>query len=195
VKNQANLKRSRFLENDRFFLTPRNMADMDDIYVLDRDDKVCYLDCRVPTEKSIEEYREDFAQTLSTETWLAYSIIAKDTGEFIGTGLIYHINRKSLRARWGILLAPKFWRQGIGTEVGQMLIKYAFEGLGMRKLCSGTHSGNIGSQKLQEKLGFVREGVLRQQFILCGEPHDDLLYGMLRKEWESLCQKSKGRSR
>ena len=67
-----------------------------------------------------------------------------------------------------------------------MMIKYVFDDLGFRRLKSYTHSGNEASMRFQEKLGFIKEAVLRQEYFFDGEYVDGIDYGMLRKEYDSV---------
>ena len=183
MKNEANLKRIRFLENDRLFLTPRSMVDIDEVYLLDHDREILFLDRREYKARTMEHYRGEFEKTLENHAFMALSVIAKDTGAFMGTAVVFKIDQVEKTAHWGIILKRECWRQGIGTDVARLVLKYVFEDLGFRKLRSGTHSANTASQRLQEKLGFVREGVLRQEFTVGGRVLDDMLYGMLREEY------------
>jgi RimJ/RimL family protein N-acetyltransferase len=82
----------------------------------------------------------------------------------------------------GIKLDKKFWRQGYGTETARLLLRYVFAGLGFNRLKADTHLNIEASWRFQESLGFVREGVMRQDKYIQGEYVDDVLYGMLRGE-------------
>jgi RimJ/RimL family protein N-acetyltransferase len=78
-----------------------------------------------------------------------------------------------------------FWGQGLGTEVYQLLLKYAFEDLKLRRLLSGCNVNNHGMIKILENLGYTREGVLRQADWVQSQYSDHLLYGLLRSEYFS----------
>ena len=74
----------------------------------------------------------------------------------------------------GYYLLPAFWGQGIATEAGQAVIKYAFERLEARSLFAGHHPENATSGRVLEKLGFhfthmelyPPTGLMHQSYIL-----------------------------
>ena len=75
--------------------------------------------------------------------------------------------------------------QGYATEIATALIEYAFTTLGARKIASMHAEGNAASQRVLEKAGFRREGILRQQHSLPdGSVVDEYVYGFLQSETE-----------
>ena len=53
----------------------------------------------------------------------------------------------------------------------------------LRKLLAMVHVDNIASCRLLERLGFQREGLLREHYLIEGEPVDEVLYGLLRPDF------------
>ncbi len=183
---QENLARVRFLEGERLFLTPLSMADIDDHYRWEHDRELLYLDGMAFKPKAIEQLRSEFESAFKSENSVWLSIVTSDSGKLIGVIMLFKIDKTERKAFWGIKLDKAYWRQGFGTEAAELLLRYAFEDLHLRRLRSGTHSGNIASRKLQEKLGFVREGILRAEFTLDGGYVDDVLYGMLKEDYDAI---------
>ena len=64
-----------------------------------------------------------------------------------------------------------------------LLAGFAFDVLGLRRLEADVDPRNTASLRLLERLGFVREGHLRERWILGGEIQDAVFYGLLRREW------------
>jgi len=184
MKNEMNLKRVRFLESERIFLTPTNTDDFDDHYRWNHDREMVYLDDMYFRPKSYTTSKEDFEKRIQSKDVVALSIILKETGEHCGMAELYDIHDYEHKCYWGLVLDRKFWRQGFGTEAAGLVIRYVFEDLGFRRLKSYTHSGNPGSMKFQEKLGFVTEAVLRREYFFGGEYVDGIDYGMLREDFE-----------
>jgi RimJ/RimL family protein N-acetyltransferase len=56
--------------------------------------------------------------------------------------------------------------------------------LNLRKLKAGCYGTNLGSARAFEKVGFAREGCLRGQFLIAGEPVDHVLLGLLAEDFE-----------
>jgi len=80
---------------------------------------------------------------------------------------------------------PKDWRKGIGTEVLDLLLQYAFNELNLYRLTAIIPEYNPGARRLFEKAGFMEEVRRRQALNRDGQRWDLLLYGLLREEWEA----------
>jgi len=81
------------------------------------------------------------------------------------------------------VLGRKHWGAGYMLEAMRGLVRFAFEEMQLRRLEAEIDPRNAASAKLLERLGFVREGLLRQRWDLKGEVTDSGLYGLLRAEW------------
>lgn len=106
-------------------------------------------------------------------------------GRVIGTGLLFHFEEESRRAEIGYVLGRKYWGQGFAHEGLGSLLEFAFGELNLRRLEAEIDPRNTASDKVLRRLGFMREGLLRQRWSLKGEISDSALYGLLRHEWEA----------
>lgn len=86
-------------------------------------------------------------------------------------------------ADWGFYLAPGV-EKGIGQALGMVTLEYAFESLQLHKLCGQALGFNKPSIRFHEKLGFVQEGVLREQHFDGEHFHDVFCFGLLASEWK-----------
>ena len=76
------------------------------------------------------------------------------------------------------------------TEAAGAVIDYAFEDLGLVIMGICTGPANKRSQRVIEKCGFKFEGVQRRGYhIFTGEDRDNLVFSMLREEWEEMRNK------
>ncbi len=91
--------------------------------------------------------------------------------------------RSSQVADWGFYLAPDA-EKGTGQALGRAALGYAFGPLQFHKLCGEALGFNQPSIRLHEKLGFVREGVLREQHFDGECFHDVVCFGLLDSEWK-----------
>lgn len=186
MEHKDNLRRVRFLDGERIFLTPQSEEDFDDFYGREHDPDLEFLDARMFRAKSRAECRREFDGMTDCRDAMYLSIIGKETGEYLGAIVLFRISYYQRTACWGIKLDKKYWQNGYGSEAGRLLLRYVFEDMCFRKLRSGTHSGNPASVRLQEKLGFVREGVMRREFFLRGKYLDALEYGLLKEDYEKM---------
>jgi len=88
-------------------------------------------------------------------------------------------------AMMGYCLAEAAWGQGFATEAASALLQWAFNTLPLNRVQSEADTRNAASGRVLEKLGFLREGTLRENCIVDGEISDSWIYGLLRREWEA----------
>jgi len=69
-------------------------------------------------------------------------------------------------------------------EALQALLRYAFQTLDLNRLEADIDPRNVASARTLERLGFQKEGHLRERWIVNGEISDTRLYGLLRREWQ-----------
>jgi len=106
-------------------------------------------------------------------------------GELVGV-IGYHYWNWSLRkTEIGYWLAEPFQGKGIMTRACRALVDYAFTGLGLDRMEIRVAAGNARSRGIAERLGFTQEGILRQAEYSSEGPQDQIVYGLLREEWES----------
>ncbi|MGX1123215.1 UDP-4-amino-4,6-dideoxy-N-acetyl-beta-L-altrosamine N-acetyltransferase [Pseudomonas sp. HLS-6 TE3448] len=88
-------------------------------------------------------------------------------------------------ADWGFYLAPEAPR-GTGRSLGQAALEFAFVSLRLHKVCGQALGFNERSIRFHHALGFIQEGVLRDQHF-DGENYQSVIhFGLLREEWQAL---------
>ncbi len=101
----------------------------------------------------------------------------------IGTVSLFAFDAQSQRAELGYILAPSAWGRGLMHEALQALVQYAFGPLALRRLEADIDPRNERSARSLERLGFTREGHLRERWVVADEVSDSALYGLLAREW------------
>jgi RimJ/RimL family protein N-acetyltransferase len=84
-----------------------------------------------------------------------------------------------------IIAADRHQGRGYGTDALRLLLDFAFRELNLHRVQLTVFEYNRAAIALYEKLGFSREGVIRESLHRDGQRHDSLLYGILRHEWEA----------
>lgn len=111
-----------------------------------------------------------------------YVIEQREPGRVIGSCLLFRHEAASARAEIGYVLGRAHWGQGLMVEAMRGFVDHAFGTLALRRLEAEIDPRNLASARLLERLGFVREGLLRQRWVSKGELSDSALYGLLRGE-------------
>ncbi|MFF4448204.1 GNAT family N-acetyltransferase [Streptomyces sp. NPDC001502] len=83
----------------------------------------------------------------------------------------------------GYAIAAEHWGRGYATAVSRALVSFGFAQLGLHRISAAIGPENTASVALVEKLGFVREGVLRDHVHTNGAWRDSILYSVLVDEW------------
>ena len=93
----------------------------------------------------------------------------------------------------GTWLTPEVWRTPINTECKYLLLRHAFENLGCVRVQLKTDLRNVRSQRAIERLGAVKEGVLRKHMITrTGYVRDSVMYSIIDTEWQDVKHKLEG---
>ena len=130
------------------------------------------------TEK-IERHRLGAAKGES----ICLVIRARADQRFLGTVDLFQIDSLSRRAELGYSLVFEVWGQGYMTEALTVLLDHAFEQLCLNRIEADVDPRNRPSIACLERLGFQREGLLRQRWIIGDEISDSAFYGLLRADW------------
>lgn len=133
-------------------------------------------------KQAISLIAQDRAE-LATGLHLRLGIVRNADGVLAGTCALFKFDAHSRRAEIGYGVSPDCWRQGIMTEAVGALVEYAFNELGLNRLEADLDPRNTGSARGLEKLGFVREGLLRQRWIVSGEFSDSAIYGLTASDF------------
>lgn len=112
-----------------------------------------------------------------------WGLALRDTDRLIGTVTLFNLNLDNGRAEIGYAMGSAYWGKGYMNEALTALIVHAFETLNLRRLEADVDPRNLPSVRTLERLGFQREGFLRERWHVGGELQDALFYGLLRREW------------
>ncbi len=102
----------------------------------------------------------------------------------VGTLLLFRYDEGSSRAEVGYVLGRRYWQQGLMREALETVCTHCFSSPGIRRLEAEVDPANDASNRVLARLGFVREGTLRQRWVGKGRTYDTHLYGLLRDEWQ-----------
>ena len=102
----------------------------------------------------------------------------------IGAMGAHWASQPNLIMEFGYSLAEPYWGRGLVAEAAAPVIRYVFEDYAVERLQAQVFVGNDPSERVLQKLGFVREGVLRSLVLRRGRWWDIVMYSLLRAEWE-----------
>lgn len=126
-----------------------------------------------------------------------FTIVELSTGRIAGSTRFHTISRANRSLEIGTTwLDPAVWRTGINSEGKYLMLRHAFETWRVIRVQIKTNLSNTRSQAAIERLGFVREGILRHHWILPdGRVRDSVLYSIIEEEWPAVKQRLEARMR
>ncbi|MEK4916126.1 GNAT family N-acetyltransferase [Bacillus sp. FSL E2-8887] len=115
-------------------------------------------------------------------TGIRWGITLKDSGKVIGSCGFLNMLTKHYRAEVGYELSKDYWGKGIASEALEAVVKYGYHHLQLERIEALIEPANLPSQKLVEKQGFRREGLLRHYEFTCGKFDDLYMYSTIRED-------------
>lgn len=134
----------------------------------------------VKTVDDTIEFIKDFQKQETEKSGIVFGIWYQDN--LIGVIDFHKINNKEKNAQIGYWIDEDYQGKGIVTKACEMLVKYGFNVLNLNRLEIHCSTENPKSANIAKRLGFVKEGVLRESTILHGKFQDMELYSLLKNE-------------
>ena len=128
------------------------------------------------------EIREGFA----TKRLFQWGITVAFADGIVGTCTLFQWELQHRRCEVGFALGRKWWGRGIATAALATALRFAFDTLGLHRVEADADPRNERSLRLLERLGFRREGMLRERYHVNGELKDAVVLGLLRSERREL---------
>lgn len=137
--------------------------------------------------KSIDEAIEEiywYKQIFREGTGIRWGISLRGQDQIIGSCGFFDRAEEHYRAEIGYELSKEHWGKGLASEALRAVIRYGFEQMNLQRIQALIEPPNIPSQKLVERQGFIREGLLRSYEYTCGKFDDLYMYSMLKQDYK-----------
>ena len=172
----------------RLTIRPVSANDLADLFDINGDDEVtAFLPYAIwQTPEDGIAWLTRMEKLVAAATANQFVIVRTADQKILGTLLLFNFNQASARIEIGYVLGQPHWRQGYAKEALTGVCHHVFATLGMRRIEAEVNTDNLASNALLLRLGFVREGCLRQRWVAKGVAHDTHLYGCLADEWRPL---------
>nr|WP_263641847.1 GNAT family protein [Microbispora cellulosiformans] len=175
-------------------LEPLALGHVPDLYAAGRDDTEVWRFSPRVFPASEEGMHRHVAGLLARPLTTQFAVILKATGRAVGSTAYWDVagfdESVEVGSTW---YARAHWRTGVNTDCKILLLDHAFA-LGFNRVVLRTDIRNLRSQAAIERIGGVREGVLRRQLRRPdGTWRDSPLYSVLDDEWPSHRARLEGR--
>lgn len=168
---------------DTVTLRPLEMDDIDALYTWECDIELALWSGWTPVVSSTA-FRQKYEQRITNPESDLVVLAIQFEGRIVGFVQLAEIDTYEKRAFLGIVIGEKaLWGRGIGSTAIRLLLDYAFTVRGLERVSAEVYGFNQRSMRLMERVGFQKEGVLRQYEIHNGARQDLHLYGFLKPEF------------
>ncbi|GIF67020.1 ribosomal-protein-alanine N-acetyltransferase [Asanoa ishikariensis] len=113
-----------------------------------------------------------------------FSVVRLADGELAGDALLWGIDLHNRSGHVGISLRPAVRGSGLGVDTVRVLCRYGFRVRGLHRLQLETLADNAAMVAAAERVGFRREGTLRQNSWVDGAFLDEAVFGLVADEWQ-----------
>ena len=159
--------------------------DVDSLYEIFSDPQVMRYWSTAPlsNREAAADLQREIAEGNESERMFKWGVALRDSNTVIGTATLFNLSLDNGRAELGYAMGRAYWGKGYMNEALKALVSYTFDVMELRRLEADVDPRNAASIRTLERLGFQREGFLRERWHVNGEIQDAIFYGLLRHEW------------
>lgn len=176
-----------FWQGEKVRLRPLKIEDAEQSYMDSLDTpsrQFLQLGTELPT--TIDTQKEILSKYINCKDVDGTMILAIENLEGVKVGAIslHSQNLKNGIFSMGLGISSPYRKQGYGEEAARILMRYCFFERRFQKCNSACVADNEASIGFHKKLGFIEEGRRRSNFFFNGQYHDEVLFGLIKKEFE-----------
>jgi len=152
------------------------------LMLLGSEDVVRYI---TPAPATVSAFEETIRAALERQRQgrsAFFAVLPRGVDVAVGIVQIRSLERGFKTAEWGVAIGTPYWGRGLFTGAAALLMRFAFETVGVQRLEARSHVDNARANAAFRKIGAVLEGVLRETFERDGERYDQCLWSILACE-------------
>lgn len=173
------------IETGRLELRPWRLEDADEVFSYAQDPEWSRYLRVLPTPYTHDDAERFVARQRLLDRVVRPGWAVTHLGSVIG-GINLGFSFEHRLAEIGYSIARVHWNKGLCTEAARAVIDAAFSThADLNRIHARADEDNAASQRVMQKVGMTKEGVLRQVRIQRGEAVDEAWYSILRSEWQS----------
>ena len=176
------------LENEKIKLIPLEVHHSAALLKANDPEIWRFMFSEITTLEQMEQWVTAAIRLRNQQTAFPFAVVLKEQNRIIGSTRLFEINLSQKSCELGSTWYSKdHQRSFVNSNCKYLILRYCFESLGMLRVQLKTDERNHRSQKAIERLGAVKEGVLRKERILSdGYVRNAVLYSIIDEEWPSV---------
>lgn len=175
------------LENEKVLLVPfEDIANIELKEIIFDDEIWKYMGMYIRNDQDFENYIQNTLKQKADGICYPFLIIDKTTNKVAGSTRYGYLNHASQKCEIGWTWYGKdFQRTGLNKACKYELLNFGFENIEFRRIQFSADLENLSSQRAIEKLGALKEGIFRNNYVDSeGKSKDDVYYSIILEEWD-----------
>ncbi|MEU5120397.1 GNAT family protein [Streptomyces asoensis] len=183
---RVNFSDKPLLRGPKTVLRPFTGADADTMWEIIGDPEVVRFTFPANSDLTRERVRSWYGSRAAQPDRLDLAVTDRATGELVGEVVLNEWDPAARSCSFRTLIGPRGRGRGLGTEATRLIVGHGFERLGLHRVQLELYGDNARARRVYEKAGFVVEGVRREAALRDGVWVDEVLMGILDREWAAL---------
>ncbi|WP_042348641.1 GNAT family N-acetyltransferase [Bacillus massiliigorillae] len=174
------------LESERIYLRPLCESDAPNILEYTKDKEIRYM-TGTNSNFSLEQIKSHIKNINNESSRYDFAICLKSSDEMVGELSIFDIDEESKKAGFRIsMVSISLTGKGYGTEAIKIVLSFVFDQLKLNRIQLEVYSHNLRGIRAYEKVGFVKEGVLRQSLFFNKAYSDEIIMAILKSDNDNM---------
>lgn len=172
------------LKSDKIFLRPLEESDAQQLLNSTENQELRYM-TGTKGEFTLEQIKQHIKRSKENPSRYDFAICLVENNEMVGELSLNNIDEDNRTAGFRIAMSTiELTGKGFGTEATQLILKFVFEELKLNRLQLEVFSHNERGIRAYEKVGFKKEGVLRESLFYNGKYSDEIIMSIINREYE-----------
>lgn len=133
---------------------------------------------------SLEDTENHVKMVMQSDDTQYHKVIVDQQSDKVIGAIEMIIDKDNDSGEIGYILHPDFWRRGVATHAVEQILDYGFNELKLNRISATTDKRNKGSERVMQKAGMTKEGLLRENILLKDGYRDTLVYSILSSEYQ-----------
>ena len=185
MKNSNIFKGIPVLETDNYILRGVMEKDVSELFVFlsDKETMKFITPHPIRTETETASAVQGYLQNYQEQKEIPWVIMDKKNSRLIGQFRFHKLNMWHKKTEMNVVIGKEHQSIGVMTELMKEVLEFGFEMLGLNRIAGDIFAGNERSEKLLNKYGFHKDGIMRQTDFDGEKYHDTVVYSMVREEY------------
>jgi [ribosomal protein S5]-alanine N-acetyltransferase len=137
------------------------------------------------TVAGFERFIEWAQRERAMGNYVCFGVVPSGFNQAVGLFQVRQMNGSFETSEWGFAIGCSFWGTGLFVDAARAVMRFMFDTIGAQRLEARSSVQNGRGNGALQKLGAMREGILRRAFLREGVYHDQILWSIVASDWRA----------